>query len=66
MLDSLMAKKRVAGIALILALGATGVACEGKGDVDVEGEGNGGEEGGEVDVDANVGEEGGEGEEGGD
>ena len=61
MLYDLMAKKRLAGIALVLALGATGVACEGEGDVDLEEDGGG--EGGEgVDVEGDIGGEGGEGE----
>ena len=62
MLLTLMSRKRMASIALILALGATGVACEG--DVDVEDDGGGGEEGGGVEGELDV--EGGEGEEGGD
>ena len=60
MLSDFMARKRLAGIALVLALGATGVACEGEGNVDLEDGGgeNGGEDGGGVDVEGEIGGEG--------
>jgi hypothetical protein len=52
---SVMSKRRLAGMALVLALGATGVACEGEVDVD---SGENGEEGGSVEGEVDV--EGGE------